>query len=65
MAYAIRYFRDPETVRLYEAHGVHNKPVGYVIGHARYNTQMRALKDADHINSLGPAVPVTVVRVSG
>jgi hypothetical protein len=63
MFYALRYFRDAAVVRWYEEHGITNKPVGYVVGKARYPSLMVAQKDADHINKLRPASPVTVVPV--
>lgn len=62
--YAIQYFRDPAVVRWYEEHGILDKPVGFVVGKARYAFEANAQKEADHINELGPIVPVTVVRAS-
>lgn len=63
--YAIRYFRDPAVVRWYEEHGITDRPVAYVVGITRYETQMGAQKLADHINGLKPSVPVEVVRANG
>lgn len=63
MAYAIKYFRDAVVCARYREHGI-EKTVGYVVGQARYDTQMRAQRDADHINKLNPKVPVTVVPAS-
>lgn len=65
MMYAIRYFRDAAVVRWYEEHGVFNRPVGYVIGMSRFDTQLAAQREANHINGLGPSVPVEVVKASG
>lgn len=62
--YAIKYFRDAEVVRWYEQHGITNRPVGYVIGMSRFETDMAAQREADHINDLGPTVPVEVVRAA-
>lgn len=62
--YAIRYFRDAEVVRWYEEHGIHHRPVGYVVGMSRFETQMAAQREADHINRISPTALVTVVRAS-
>lgn len=63
MFYALKYFRDPAVVRWYESRGILDKPVGYVLGQARYPSLMVAQKDADEINKRRPPVPVTVVPV--
>jgi hypothetical protein len=63
--YAIRYFRDADVVRWYVEHGITNRPVGYVVGMSRFETEMAARREADHINELGPSVPVEVVRANG
>jgi hypothetical protein len=64
MQYAIQYFRDPIVVRWYQEHGIVDRPTGFVTGTARYAFRENAQRDADHINNLGPLVPVTVVRAS-
>lgn len=63
--YAIKYFRDAAIVRWYEEHGIHDRPVGYVIGKARYHKQWDVQHCADHINRLGPSMPVTVIPAYG
>jgi hypothetical protein len=62
--YAIKYFRDAEVVRWYEKHGIFDRPVGYVVGKSRFETQMAAQREADHINQHSPTALVTVVRAS-
>jgi hypothetical protein len=62
--YAIRYFRDADVVRWYERHGITHRPVAYVVGMSRFETQMSAQREANHMNSRGPSVPVEVIRVS-
>jgi len=64
MPYAIKFFRDEAVARWFAQHGV-CKPIGYVIGKSRFDTQMAAQREADHINRLMPSEPVTVVKVSG
>jgi hypothetical protein len=64
MSYALKYFRDAEIVAWYRKHGI-DKSVGWVFSTRRYDTQERAQRDADHINALGPSVPVTVVLAIG
>lgn len=63
--YAIKYFRDANVVRWYEEHGIYDRPVGFVVGKARYKSQIQAQRCADHINRLGPSVPVTVIPTDG
>lgn len=63
--YAIKYFRDSDVVRWYEEHGIFDRPVAYVVGMSKFATQMSAQREADHINALGPSVPVEVVRANG
>lgn len=64
MPYAIKYFRDATVVSWYREHGITDKPVGWVLGKTRHLDQMAALKEAAHINALGPSVPVVVQRVT-
>lgn len=52
MPYAIKFFRDAEITRWYREHGIHDKPVGHVLGVARYPNALQAQQDADHINAL-------------
>jgi hypothetical protein len=65
MSFAVKYFRNPETVEALRRAGI-NKPVGYVTGLDRFADRAEAEKLAAHLNSLQPddnENPVLVVQV--
>lgn len=60
MAFAVKYYRDHESVRRWKAHGI-IKPVGFAVTSVRYATHLEAQAEADAINRCGPVQPACVV----
>jgi macrodomain Ter protein organizer (MatP/YcbG family) len=64
MPYAIKYYRDPETVARYRDNGVAHKPVGWQMGRDRFPKALEAEKLCRHINNRHPTLLVQVVKTS-